>query len=244
VKQRLAPFLVLLEARYAPLLFAVAPQAYAVYLWLWRGSDRADASFWFAIAGALGYELVYVGAIAWAEEGRSSFWTWATAGVALIFSVVVAFYVYRAQGEWAWLHAGFPLVAFCYTLNMYSKRSPSAQAATAQEPLAALQERSRSAEAPESVSAAPPPRPLDRERFLDELLELPLATAQNGQALVSAALEPSADGLAVTSAPLEPTALSAYACDYCQAPLKNKQAVGAMRTNKYCPNCKHERKAA
>lgn len=146
MRQRLAPFLVLLEARYAPLLFAVAPQAYAVYLWLWRGSDSSSASFWFAIMGALGYELVYVGAIAWAEEGRSSVWTWMTATVALLFSVAVAYYVYSAQGAWAWLHAGFPLVAFAYTLNMHTqpKRSqaqPQGQAlalAVPQAPVLAL----------------------------------------------------------------------------------------------------------
>lgn len=136
MKHRLAPFLVLLEARYAPLLFAVAPQAYAVYLWLWRGSDASSASFWFAIMGALGYELVYVGAIAWAEEGRSSVWTWATASVALLFSVAVAYYVYSAQGPWAWLHAGFPLVAFAYTLNMHTqpKRSQAVPQAVPQAP--------------------------------------------------------------------------------------------------------------
>jgi hypothetical protein len=135
MKARLAPFLVLLEARYAPLLFAVAPQSYAVFLWLWRGSDLTDASFWFAVMGALGYELVYVGAIAWAEEGRSSLWTWMTAAVALLFSVAVAYYVYRDQGAWAWLHAGFPLVAFSYTLNMHSRTVKRPQAPAQPSPL-------------------------------------------------------------------------------------------------------------
>jgi hypothetical protein len=121
MKARLAPFLVLLEARYAPLLFAVAPQAYAVYLWLMPTPHTLTGEF-FAVMGGIGYEFIYVGAIAWAEEGRWSFWTWATAVIALLFSMAVAYYVYRSQGYWAWLHAGFPLVAFGYTMNMHAPR--------------------------------------------------------------------------------------------------------------------------
>jgi hypothetical protein len=119
MKERLAPFLMLLEARYAPLLFAVAPQAYAVYLWLMPQPYDGTGEF-FAVMGGIGYEFIYVGAIAWAEEERWSFWTWATAVIALLFSMAVAYYVYRAQGYWAWLHAGFPLVAFGYTMNMHA----------------------------------------------------------------------------------------------------------------------------
>lgn len=118
MKQRLAPFLILLEARYAPLLFAVAPQSYAVYLWL-MPMPYAITGEVFAILGALGYEFIYVGAIAWAEDGRASIWTWVTAVIALVFSVLVAYYVYRSQGWWAFLHAGFPLVAFGYTMQLH-----------------------------------------------------------------------------------------------------------------------------
>lgn len=118
MKERLAPFLMLLEARYAPLLFAVAPQAYAVYLWLMPQPYTMTGEF-FAVMGGVGYEFIYVGAIAWAEEGKWSFWTWATAVVALVFSMAVAIYVYKSQ-DWAVLHAGFPLVAFCYTMNMHA----------------------------------------------------------------------------------------------------------------------------
>jgi hypothetical protein len=129
ITKRLAPFLALLDAKYAPLLFAVAPQAYSVYLWLFPKPYDSWGEL-FAILGALGFEWVYVGAIAWAEEGKSSVWTWATALVALVFSVLVAYYVHQAQGNWAWLHAGFPLVAFAYTLNMYQathrKQAPAA----------------------------------------------------------------------------------------------------------------------
>jgi hypothetical protein len=111
--------LILLEARYAPLLFAVAPQAYAVYLWLMPQPYSITGEV-FAVMGGIGYEAIYVGAIAWAEEERWSFWTWGTAAIALVFSMIVAFYVYRSQGYWAWLHAGFPLVAFGYTMNMHA----------------------------------------------------------------------------------------------------------------------------
>lgn len=115
MKKRLAPFLMLLDAKYLPLLVAVAPQAYAVYRWLiLSGAPEAIATL-----GAVGYEAIYIGAIAWAEEERWSFWTWATAVVALLFSMSVAYYVYQAQGWWALLHTGFPLVAFCYTMNMH-----------------------------------------------------------------------------------------------------------------------------
>ncbi len=119
MKARLAPFLILLEARYAPLLFAVAPQAYAVYQWLFPAPYSITGEV-FAVMGGIGYEAIYVGAIAWAEEERWSFWTWGTAVIALLFSMAVAYYVYRYQGAWAWLHAGFPLVAFGYTMNMHA----------------------------------------------------------------------------------------------------------------------------
>lgn len=121
MKERLAPFLMLLEARYAPLLFAVAPQAYAVYLWLMPQPYNGTGEF-FAVMGGIGFEFIYVGAIAWAEEGRWSVWTWLTALIALVFSMAVAYYVYRYQDGWAWLHAGFPLVAFGYTMNMHAPR--------------------------------------------------------------------------------------------------------------------------
>lgn len=127
-QERVAPFLALLEARYAPLLCSVAPQAYAVFLWLWEGSNGTWAAFVFSILGALGYESVYVGAIAWTLEGRKSRWTWATSLVALGFSVLVAGYVYYdTQGWWALLHSGFPLVGFCYTMALHSQQEQMKQ---------------------------------------------------------------------------------------------------------------------
>lgn len=124
MRARLAPFLMLLEARYAPLLFAVSPQSYAVYLWLFPLPYSLTGEV-FAVLGALGFEFVYVGAIAWAEEGRAGVWTWVTAVLALLFSVAVAYYVYRSQGWWALLHAGFPLVAFGYTMQLHGMQFAS-----------------------------------------------------------------------------------------------------------------------
>lgn len=121
MKSRIEPFLALLEARYLPLLFAAAPQSYVVFLWLWTSSDKSSASFVFAILGAMGYEMVYVGAIAWAEGRTHGAWVWSTAIVALVFSVAVAIYVHwPTQGYGAILHAGFPLVAWCYTMTIHS----------------------------------------------------------------------------------------------------------------------------
>lgn len=134
MRKRLAPFLALLDAKYAPLLFAVAPQSYAVFLWLWLHSDRSGAAYWFAVLGAVGFEWVYVGAIAWAEEGKSSRWTWATATIALVFSCAVAIYVHLDQEGWATLHMGFPLVAFAYTINMYKATSKDRVVASSPQP--------------------------------------------------------------------------------------------------------------
>lgn len=154
MKERLAPFLVLLEARYAPLLFAVAPQAYAVYLWLLPVQYTVTGEV-FAVMGGVGYEFIYVGAIAWAEEERWSLWTWLTAVIALLFSMAVAYYVYRSQGYWAWLHAGFPLVAFGYTMNMHAPR------ATRTIESAAL--------APDTTALAIAPAPLSRTEQVRQL---------------------------------------------------------------------------
>ena len=138
MKQRLAPFLVLLEARYAPLLFAVAPQAYAVYLWLFPHPYDGWGEL-FAVIGAIGFEAVYVGAIAWAEEGRAGRWTWVTAAAALIFSIAVAVYVYLPQGWWSALHAGFPIVAFCYTMQLHKMIAPRERAAVSDVPAETVQ---------------------------------------------------------------------------------------------------------
>jgi hypothetical protein len=119
LKKRIAPFLTLLDAKYMPLLFAVAPQAYSVYIWLFPHPYDGWGEC-FAVMGAIGFEAVYVGAVAWADEGKSSLWTWITAIAALVFSVLVAYHVHEpTEHAWAWLHAGFPLVAFAYTINMY-----------------------------------------------------------------------------------------------------------------------------
>lgn len=120
--RRLGPFLDLLDARYAPLLFVATPQAYTVYAWL-----IADGTpQWVAVLGGLGFEAVYVGAIAWAERGAG----WEAARIpaiaALIFSVGVAVAHYGVtSGALAILHIGFPVVGYAYTVMMHVRSGPA-----------------------------------------------------------------------------------------------------------------------
>lgn len=117
LRRRLGPFLALLDARYLPLLFAVAPQAWAVYAWL-LASETPPAV---AALGAVGYEAVYIAAVAWAEYGGGDVRAQRrTALGALGFSVAVAVYHYWPMQGWgALLHAGFPVVAYLLTLQMH-----------------------------------------------------------------------------------------------------------------------------
>lgn len=138
MNNRIKPFLVLLEVRYLPLLFIVARQAYVVYLWLIGSSDYSIVSECFAILGAVGYEFVYVGSIAWAEEKRFTKWTWLASIAALIFSSAVAYHVYQSDGAWAWLHVGYPLVGFFYTMNMFTLTRPPKPNETSEGDLRAL----------------------------------------------------------------------------------------------------------
>lgn len=124
--RRIEPFLDLLDARYLPLLFAVAPQAYTVYAWLLGGG----APMWVAVMGGVGYEFVYVGAIAWAARGAGWQAARLPAITALVFSVAVAVAHYApTQGALAVLHAGFPLVAYAYTVMMHAPTGDDAPAA-------------------------------------------------------------------------------------------------------------------
>lgn len=120
MKQRLAPFLDLLDARYLPLLAVIAPQSYTVYAWL-----LADgAPFWVAALGGFGYESVYVGAVAWAERGTGWRAARPPAVAALLFSVAVSVAYYAPHvGALAVLHAGFPIVAYAYTVAMHAHRA-------------------------------------------------------------------------------------------------------------------------
>lgn len=133
----------LFTPRDIPLLFVVLPQAYTVALWQWQGSGAqtligtgwqlgAWVALAFAILGGIGYEAIYVGAVAWARKITGNrwahFWAFLTAVFALGFSVGVAVYVYRAQGSAAWLHAGFPLVAFFYTVMTFAAHGARAPA--------------------------------------------------------------------------------------------------------------------
>lgn len=215
MRERFAPFLVLLEARYAPLLFAVSPQSYAVYLWLFPVPHSITGEI-FAVLGAIGFEFIYVGAIAWAEDGQASAWTWVTAAVALFFSVAVAYYVYRSQGAWAWLHAGFPLVAFAYTMQLHkmsTSMKPGAQPSDAKTVLDVL---------PSWLSRAEPtPAPFATPLVPQAQLQADMLVGTNGHASV--------------------VAVAAYPCPHCGVPLANKQAVGAAAKHGHCPACRGKR---
>ena len=76
--------------------------------------------------------------------------------------------------------------------------------------------------------------------------------ASGRQAVAQAAQD--APGLTETPDPIEDTPQaverlvlvepSAYTCPHCSGALGSKQALGAAKTNGYCPACKAERKAA
>ena len=126
--RRLGPFLDLLDARYAPLLFVATPQSFTVYAWLL--ADGAPG--WVAVMGGVGFEFVYVGAIAWAERGAG----WPAARVpaitALVFSVSVAVAHYAVRsGALAVLHIGFPLVGYAYMRMMHAPTGPRPEALAA-----------------------------------------------------------------------------------------------------------------
>jgi len=135
---------VVFEPHYAPLWLVILPQAFAVFLWLlvdgldWlkqhgfaENTALIVAVVFFAMIGALGYESVYVGAIAWAERGSNNRYVYGTAASSLLFSVLVAFHVYEFRGPWSLLHAGFPFVGFWYSIAMHTATRPGAVVADA-----------------------------------------------------------------------------------------------------------------
>jgi hypothetical protein len=152
--RRVAPFLDLLDARYLPLLAVVSPQAWTVYAWLLGDGSPG----WVAALGGLGYETVYVGAVAWAERGAG--WSAARmpAVTALLFSVAVAVAYYGPRvGALAVLHAGFPLVAYAYTCMMHR---PAQRGAPVAPPPVAVTQRDTppvSSGAPLALPDTPPP---------------------------------------------------------------------------------------
>lgn len=116
---RWEPFKVLFEAQYLPLLLLALPQSFNVYKWLM--DDTAWSTFIFAVIGGMAFEAAYVGVIAWADRSVQGKWYWVTAFMALGFSIMVAVHVHFAQDRWwALLHAGFPAVAFAYTMIMHN----------------------------------------------------------------------------------------------------------------------------
>jgi hypothetical protein len=125
VKQRLAPFLALMDGRFFPLLIVALPQAFVVYQWLESGNHKYEGwSTVFAVIGAMAFESIYVGVIAWAEGRADQRWVQGTTLASLGFSALVAVKVYwpgwQEELSSAILHAGFPLLAYCYSMTIHS----------------------------------------------------------------------------------------------------------------------------
>jgi hypothetical protein len=125
VRQRLAPFLALMDGRFFPLLIVALPQAFVVYQWLEQGNHNYEG--WatvFAVVGAAAFESVYLGVIAWAEGRADQRWVQGTTLASLGFSALVAVKVYwpgwQEELSSALLHAGFPLLAYCYSMTIHS----------------------------------------------------------------------------------------------------------------------------
>lgn len=169
MKARLAPFLDLLDARFLPLLFAYAPQAYTVYAWLKAGGAPESI----ALLGGVGFEFISVGAIAWAERGAGWSAARGPALTSLAFSVAVAVAHYATtQGALAVLHAGFPLVAYFYTLMMHAPRRAERPTVTATPPTVTID----STPAPVALPAPAPDSavtvaPLSRSARVKQLAE-------------------------------------------------------------------------
>jgi hypothetical protein len=205
--RRMGPFVALLDARYLPLLFAVAPQSYTVYAWLLAGGAPQEIAF----MGGVGFEVIYVGAIAWADHGAGWQAARLPAITALVFSVAVAVAHYApAQGALAVLHAGFPLVAYAYTVMMHA---PATHAPTG----APSHKRADGAEAAfgsAPVSSHPAPQ-------ITNTVQVAVASPAEVRALPKAA-----PALPAHDAPTM-RALTAYACKKCGEPVASGQAVAA-----------------
>jgi hypothetical protein len=205
--RRMGPFVALLDARYLPLLFAVVPQAWAVYAWLLAsGAPHTVAAF-----GAVGYEAVYIAAIAWAEYGASNVWAQRrTALGALLFSIAVAVYHYwPLQGWGALLHAGFPIVAYLLTLQMHGPARPHQAAHDAPAPAHPAPQITNTVQ----VAVAPMPAPRTAPAALSD------ASARTMPALATH---------------------TTHACRKCGAAVASPQAVAAS-ARWGCAGCKKER---
>ena len=103
---------------YLPLALLAIPQSINVGKWLYVDNSLITAiASW---SGGMAFEAAYVGLIAWTGTVHRTRWFWLTAMVALGFSVAIAVVLYApVQGLQAWLHAGFPMVAFGYTMIIH-----------------------------------------------------------------------------------------------------------------------------
>lgn len=171
------------------LSLALLAQSYVVGLWYY---SSIRGPHWFAdlivaVGAGLALDLIVVTTAMGRRAGRSSGWSWLTALGAFGCSALIALDRYG----WEWrsgLHIAFPLVVFLYSQHLATPRKTA---------LETLQERSRSLETSDAGTDAADAPSATGQALLDELLALPLATAQ------PTASEPST-GQAVTSAPLVP----------------------------------------
>lgn len=105
-------------AMYLPLALLAIPQSINVGKWLY--TDSSVMTIVAAWSGGMAFEAAYVGLIAWTGTTHRTRWFWLTALAALGFSVAIAVVVYApSQKGQAWLHAGFPIVAFGYTMIIH-----------------------------------------------------------------------------------------------------------------------------
>jgi hypothetical protein len=210
--RRMGPFVALLDARYLPLLFAVAPQSYTVYAWLLASGAPPEIAF----MGGVGFEVIYVGAIAWADHGAGWQAARMPAITALVFSVAVAVAHYApTQGALAVLHAGFPLVAYAYTVMMHAPHGARPQQA------------SHDAPAP----SHPAPQITNTVQVAVAPLPAPAAHPQGARALSDAS---------VRTMPALTTYPGSHACKKCGASVASPQAVAAS-ARWGCTGCKEKR---
>lgn len=205
-----------------PLGLALVAQSYVIGLWYYA-SIRGAA--WFvdlavAVGAGLALDLIVVTTVMGRRAGRSSGWSWATSLGAFLCSSLIALDRYG----WEWrsgLHIAFPLVVFLYSQHLATPRRAIAPVASPVTPGATKDQN---------------PTPLSIEAKSRSTGVLVAAGANGNQALISELLAIPLSG--------NHTEAPRYTCPHCGRALAKKQQVGAARTNGYCAQCKHERKAA
>lgn len=219
-----------------PLGAALIAQSYVVGLWYFASvkgaSDQIDLVV--AVIAGIALDLIVVTTVMGRRAGRSSGWSWLTALGAFGCSALIAMDRYGWEPR-SLLHIAFPLVVFLYSQHLATPRKQSTEAT--KQRLEPLPERSSSTEPIEAPSIAVTTPALEQSaseqliaRLLDEALEPPKRMTIEELEALTAVVLPS-DALAITNG-------HRYTCPHCEAPVKNKQAIGAAVKNGYCLNCK------